>query len=62
MYILYKEKYRTDDIPQQTINTYRTTFNRDFNIAFVKLKKDRCDLYEKYAIASEKDTDFDNEV
>jgi hypothetical protein len=50
MYRLYKEKCNIDNIEPRTHNAYYTIFNRDFNLAFLTPKKDRCDTCEEYRI------------
>ena len=51
MYDLYKEECRAKNQKPVKVHVYRDVFNSDFNIAFMKPKKDRCDSCEAYAVA-----------
>ena len=42
-------------------NMYVTIFNTDFNIAFVKPEKDRCDLCEKFLLSASENNHTDEE-
>ena len=42
MYSMYKELCEQTGRPPKGISVYRNTFNKDFNLAFQKLKKEHC--------------------
>ncbi len=62
MYELYEEKCESiGEIPVK-ISLYRTIFNTEFNIGFIKPKNDRCDTCEKFRLTNYNDENYKNHL
>jgi len=64
LYELYKEKCENSVPPKIAvkISFYRNIFNTEFNIEFVKPKKDLCDICEKNISNNSNDLNYQNHL
>jgi len=58
MYRMYDQECREQNMTPAKKHFYFKIFQRDFNLAFHKPKKDMCDLCEKYSWSSDTDKEL----